>query len=160
MSGPLVQYYEDRCAAPGRWAEGGELQQALIAIVDDDESVREAMSGLMKALGFVAEAFASAEDFLQSGRLHGTSCLIADIQMPGLTGLQLHARIVASGHAIPTILITAHPDDRTRERAQSAGILGYLVKPFSEDALLGCIRSALGPAGAGSPRSDSGGTTG
>ena len=117
--------------------------KALISIVDDDESVREATKGLMSALGFTAEAFASAEDFLKSGRVQDTSCLITDMQMPGMTGLELYARLVASGHAIPTILITAYPDDRGRARALDVGVTRYLTKPFSEDALLGCIRSAL-----------------
>ena len=117
--------------------------KALISIVDDDESVREAVKGLINALGFAAEAFASAEDFLKSERAQGTSCLITDMQMPRTTGLQLHMRLVESGRAIPTILITAYPDDRSRARALDAGIACYLTKPFSEDALLGCIRSAL-----------------
>jgi FixJ family two-component response regulator len=117
--------------------------KALISIVDDDESVREAVKGLVNALGFRAEAFASAEDFLKSERVQGTSCLITDLQMPGMTGLQLHMRLVESGRAIPTIVITAYPDDRSRARAADAGIACHLTKPFSEDALLGCIRSAL-----------------
>jgi FixJ family two-component response regulator len=127
--------------------------KALISIVDDDESVREAVKGLMNALGFTAEAFASAEDFLKSERVQGTSCLITDMQMPGTTGLQLHMRLVEAGRAIPTILITAYPDDRSRARALDAGIACYLTKPFSEDALLGCIRSALEREGT-RPRSD------
>src|SRR5438552_1762262 len=97
----------------------------------------------MSALGFTAEAFESGEDFLKSGRAQRTSCLIMDMQMPRMTGLELHARLVASGRAIPTILITAYPDNRGRARALEAGISGYLTKPFSEDALLDCIRFAL-----------------
>jgi FixJ family two-component response regulator len=119
--------------------------EALISIVDDDESVREATRGLMNALGFVAEAFASAEDFLKSERVQRTSCLITDMQMPGMTGLELHARLVASGRPVPTVLITGYADDRSRARALEAGITAYLTKPFTEDALLGCIRSALEP---------------
>ena len=121
--------------------------KTLISIVDDDESVREATRGLMSALGFAAEAFASGDDFLKSDHVHGTSCLIVDMQMPGMTGLELHARLVASGWAIPTILITAYPDNRGRARALGAGITCYLIKPFSEDALLDCIRLALDPNG-------------
>lgn len=121
--------------------------QTLISIVDDDESVREATRGLMCALGFAAEAFASGEAFLKSGRVKGTACLIVDMQMPGMTGLELHARLAASGRAIPTILITAYPDNRGRARALEAGIDCYLTKPFSEDALLDCIRSLLDPDG-------------
>ena len=123
--------------------------KALISIVDDDESVREATRELMSALGFIAEAFASGEDFLKSGLAQGTSCLIVDMQMPGMTGLELHARLVASGRAIPTILITAYPDNRGRARALGAGITCYLTKPFSEDALLDCIRFVLDPNSGG-----------
>ncbi len=119
-----------------------------ISIVDDDASVREATRGLMSALGLTAEAFASGEDFLKSGRVQGTSCLIVDMQMPSMTGLELHARLVASGRAIPTILITAYPDDRGRARASDAGISCYLTKPFSEGALIDCIRFALDPSSA------------
>ena len=132
----------------------------MISIVDDDESVREATRGLMNALGFTAEAFASAEDFLKSERVQGTSCLIADMQMPKMTGLELHARLVASGRPIPTILITAYPDERSRGRALDAGIICYLTKPFSEEALLGCLRYALEPDGPSGPHSGGARTTG
>jgi FixJ family two-component response regulator len=115
----------------------------VIAVVDDDESVREALTGLMKSLGYRAVAFQSAEDFLNSKRRRGAACLIADVQMPGMTGPELHDRLIASGEAIPTILITAYPDDRVRARALRAGVRGYLTKPFSEVDLLECIRSAL-----------------
>jgi FixJ family two-component response regulator len=115
----------------------------VIAIVDDDESVREATMSLMRALGFLAEAFPCAEDFLKSDGLHRTSCLIADVRMPGMSGLELYHRLVASGTPIPTVLITAHSDDGVRARALQAGIICYLTKPFREDDLLGCIRSAL-----------------
>jgi FixJ family two-component response regulator len=115
----------------------------LISIVDDDESVREATKGLMRALGFLAETFGSAEDFLQFDRLRNTACLIADVQMPRMSGIELHRRLVGSGMSIPTILITAYPDDSVRVRALEAGIVCYLTKPFNKDDLLGCIRSAL-----------------
>ncbi len=115
----------------------------VIAIVDDDASVREAMMSLMRALGFITEAFPCAEDFLKSDGLQRTSCLIADVRMPGMSGLELYRRLVASGKPIPTVLITAHSDDGVRARALKAGIIGYLTKPFREDDLLGCIRSAL-----------------
>ena len=88
----------------------------VITIVDDDESVREATMSLMRALGFTSEAYQCAEDFLKSGRIERTSCLIADVRMPGMTGLELHRRLVASGNPIPTVLITAHPDDGIRAR--------------------------------------------
>jgi FixJ family two-component response regulator len=115
----------------------------LISVIDDDESMREAIRGLMKSLGYTAEAFASAEEFLNSRQLSGTSCLIADVQMPGMTGLELHRHLMASGKAIPTILITAYPDDGVRERAVGAGVVCYLSKPFDADDLLACIRSSL-----------------
>ena len=89
----------------------------LISVVDDDESMREALRGLMKSLGYTAEAFASAEEFLSSLQVPLTSCLIADVQMPGMSGLELHRHLVASGKTIPTILITAYPDDSLRNRA-------------------------------------------
>ena len=115
----------------------------LISIVDDDESMREAIKGLMRSLGYRVEAVASAPEFLSSRHVRRTSCLIADMQMPGMTGLELHQRLSISGKPIPTILITAYPDDGVRERALSAGVLGYLSKPFEEDDLLACVRSAL-----------------
>src|SRR6201993_3723991 len=89
-------------------------KKAVICIVDDDESVREAMKSLMESLGLHAEVFGSAEEFLASNMTDGTACLIVDMQMPGLTGLSLHERLVASGNNVPTILITAYPDERTR----------------------------------------------
>ena len=121
----------------------------MIAVVDDDQSVREALTGLMKSLGYRAAAFRSAEDFLNSKRRRGAACLIADVQMPGMTGFELHNRLVASGQPTPTILITAFPDEGARQRALQAGVIGYLAKPFSEDDLLACIRSSLGRREAG-----------
>jgi FixJ family two-component response regulator len=118
-------------------------KQPVITIVDDDESLREALLSLMRAVGFVGEAYPCAEDFLASGRLGRASCLIADVRMPGMTGLELHRHLVASGHRIPTILITAHQDEAGRRRALDAGVVGYLTKPFDENDLLGCIRSAI-----------------
>jgi FixJ family two-component response regulator len=117
---------------------------AVIAIVDDDRSVREALTSLVRSLGYVAMAFECAEDLLKSKRRRRVSCLIADVQMPGMTGLELHNRLVASGEPIPTILITAFPDERARERALKCGVICYLTKPFSEDDLLACIGSTIG----------------
>ena len=119
----------------------------LISVVDDDESMREAVRGLMKSLGYMAEAFASAEEFLSSRQVPRTSCLIADVQMPGMTALELHRQLMASGKTIPTILITAYPDDSARERALGDGVVGYLSKPFDENDLLACIRSSLAADG-------------
>jgi FixJ family two-component response regulator len=124
--------------------ESGMLDETLISIVDDDESVREAVKGLMRSLGFAAEAFWSGEDFLRSNRLDRTGCLIADVQMPGMSGLDLYQQLVAAGKSIPTILITAYPDDGVRARALKAGVLCFLIKPFREDDLLACIRSVVG----------------
>jgi len=114
-----------------------------IAVIDDDESVREATTGLLRSLGFIAKGFCSAEDFLKSNRLHITNCLIADVRMPGTGGLALYGQLIAAGSPIPTILITAYPDDAVRERALNAGVAGYLVKPFSEKELVSCIDFAL-----------------
>ena len=117
--------------------------QTLISVVDDDESMREAIRGLMKSLGYTAVAFASAEEFLSSCQIPRTSCLITDVQMPGITGLELHHRLLAAGKIIPTILITAYPDDSARERALGDGVVSYLSKPFDDNDLLTCIRSSL-----------------
>jgi len=115
-----------------------------VAIVDDDESVREAMSGLMRSLGFSVKAFSSGEGFLRSNCLRRAACLIADVQMPGMTGLELHHRLVTSGSPIPTILITAYVDEKVRAQALKAGVACYLPKPIDESKLLACIHSALG----------------
>jgi FixJ family two-component response regulator len=115
-----------------------------ISVVDDDESVREAMSGLMRSLDFSVEAFSSGESFLTSDRLRRSACLIADVQMPGMTGLELHRRVVATGSPVPTILISAYADESARARALNAGVVCYLRKPGDESELLACIRSALG----------------
>ena len=113
-----------------------------IAVVEDDDSVREATIGLLRSHGFIAKGFASADAFLKSNRIRITSCLIADVQMPNMSGLALYGHLVAVGAPIPTILITAYPDEAVRARAMSAGVTGYLVKPFSEKALLDCIDTA------------------
>jgi len=118
-------------------------RKLLISIVDDDESVREAAKGLMKSLGYAAETFPSAEDFLQSQQVPRTACLIADVNMPGMSGLDLHRHLSTSGKRIPTILITAYPDNGVRDRALNAGVICYLSKPFDEGDLLSCIHSAL-----------------
>jgi FixJ family two-component response regulator len=116
---------------------------SVIAIVDDDLSVREALTSLVRSLGYAAIAFECAEDLLKSRRRRSVSCVIADVQMPGITGLELYHRLSASGNPIPTVLITAYPEDGARERALAAGVIGYLSKPFDENDLLACVRSAL-----------------
>ena len=116
----------------------------VVAIVDDDQSVREGISDLVNSMGFDAEALERPEHFLQSNNLNRTSCLIADVRMPGMTGLELHDRLVAAGKRIPAIVITAFPKDGDRQRALQAGIVCYLVKPFDERQLVDCVTSALG----------------
>lgn len=118
-------------------------KKPVISIVDDDPSVREGTMDLLVSMGFIAETFPRADDFLNSNRLHSTSCLIADVQLPGMTGFELYDHLVGSGNVVPTILITAFPDDKDRSRALRAGVSCYLAKPFSENELLVCIMSAL-----------------
>jgi FixJ family two-component response regulator len=115
----------------------------LISVVDDDESVRESLQGLMRSLGFAAKVFASAEEFLKSDYLHSTACVILDVRMPGMNGLELHGELAAIRHELPVIFITAHGDEDVRARALDAGAVDYLVKPFSEEALLNAIEAAL-----------------
>lgn len=115
----------------------------VVSIVDDDSSVREGTMDLLNSLGFIAVAFERAEEFLQFHRLYSACCLIADVQLPGMTGIELYEHLVVSGRDVPTILITAFPDDRDRERALRAGVICYLTKPFNGKELIACIRSAL-----------------
>jgi FixJ family two-component response regulator len=124
-------------------SEAGVPKKPVISIVDDDPSVREGTMDLLNSMGFITETFQRADDFLDSDRLHETSCLIADVQLPGMTGLELYDHLVGSGKVVPTILITAFPDDEDRVRALRAGVSSYLSKPFSENELLVCIMSAL-----------------
>jgi FixJ family two-component response regulator len=119
-------------------------REIQISIVDDDEQVRVALGRLMKAHGFLVETFESGGDLLGSEHLARTDCLIADVQMPGMSGLELHGRLIAASLAIPTILITGHPDDDVRSRALQAGVFRYLTKPVDGADLLGCVHSALG----------------
>jgi FixJ family two-component response regulator len=118
-------------------------RKILISIVDDDESVREAMARLMSSLGYRVQTFDSGMSLLSSAHRARTDCLIADVQMPGMTGLELHLKLRSEGQQIPTILITGHHDERVRARALEAGVLFYLTKPFSEDDILNCIRFAV-----------------
>lgn len=116
----------------------------MISIIDDDESVREATSGLLRSLGYLTATFASAEDFLGSNQIGTTSCLITDIQMPGMSGLDLQLRLVTHGYTKPVIFITAFPDEKIRAKTLAAGAIGYLPKPFDEDTLVACVDEALG----------------
>ncbi|MEI1252376.1 response regulator transcription factor [Rhizobium aouanii] len=124
-------------------------KRPLIAIVDDDESMRDAIKGLMRSMGFDAESFSSADDFLTSSHIRRTACLVTDINMPGMSGLDLHRRLVALGKSIPTILITAFPEKNMGASALGADVVGCLTKPFNGQILLDCIRSALALNGEG-----------
>jgi FixJ family two-component response regulator len=121
------------------------VKPSLISIVDDDEPFRESLIKLVKLLGYIVEAFPSAADFLASPLLDETASLIADVQMPGMTGVELHARLVNLGYAIPTILVTAYPDEGVRDRALKDGVVCYLSKPVDDEDLERCLRSALKP---------------
>ena len=118
---------------------------SLVSIVDDDQPVRESMRRLMRSLGYTVEAFSSAADLLASPRLGETACLIADVHMPGMNGDELHRHLIDLGYAIPTILVTAYPDDVVQARALKDGAVCYLCKPLDRNRLLDCIGMALAP---------------
>ena len=118
-------------------------KRTLISIVEDDQLFRESMRKLMTSLGYTVETFPSAADFLASPLLTSTACLVTDVQMPGMTGVELHKHLVEAGHAIPTILITAYPNEVARNRALKDGVVCYLPKPVDDDHLKRCLRSAL-----------------
>jgi FixJ family two-component response regulator len=115
----------------------------VVAIVDDDELIRDALHGLMKAAGFQALSFPSAEEFLHSGEQQHTACLIADIRMPGMSGLELQSRLNKERHRIPIIFITAQGDEKMRMQALRAGAVEFLTKPFDDEVLLDSVRAAL-----------------
>jgi FixJ family two-component response regulator len=119
-------------------------ETVLVSVVDDDESVRRAVGRLIRSFGFTVVVFASAEEFLVSGHLRDTSCLILDVQMPGMNGLQLQAYLVKAGCAMPIIFITAYSDEKLKVQALQSGAADFLEKPFSDDALFHGIRRALG----------------
>jgi len=123
--------------------EASVPQNPVVSVVEDDQSARDGIRDLIEAMSFVAETFERAEDFLNSNALHSTSCLIADVHLPGMTGLELHSRLVSSGKVIPTILITAFPSERDRARALQAGVVCYLTKPLSDSEFPACIELAL-----------------
>jgi CheY-like chemotaxis protein len=116
---------------------------SLVSVVDDDRFFRESMRRLMRSLAYTAEAFASAADFLASPRLAETACLIADVNMPAMTGIELYRHLIDAGRAIPTILVTAYPNDVDRIRALNDGVVCYLRKPVNEQHLIRCLRAAL-----------------
>ena len=118
-------------------------KEQVIAIVDDDALIRETLKDLLESAGYSPVVFSSAQGLLKSKRLATFACLITDMRMPGTTGIELHRRLTDAGHAIPTILITAYPDEVVRARAIGSGILCYLPKPVTSDALLACVDEAL-----------------
>jgi FixJ family two-component response regulator len=119
------------------------LEGPLVAIVDDDKSIRNATQDLLKAAGFSTATFEDAESFLGSASRASAACLVADMRMPGMSGVELYQALVASGHSIPTVIITAHPEEVTQARARVAGLTCYLIKPFTPDELLECVHEAL-----------------
>ncbi|NTS29768.1 response regulator [Phyllobacterium sp. BT25] len=122
-----------------------QKSKVSIAIIDDDESIREGLAGLMQWLEFDVATFTAASEFLISPNFANFACIVSDVQMPGMTGFELHLRLLAMGHHVPTILITAYPNDEAKARALSAGIICYLRKPFDTKVLIECIRSAIAP---------------
>jgi FixJ family two-component response regulator len=118
-------------------------KRTLISVVEDDQPFRESMRKLMTALGYTVEAFPSAVEFLASPLLPATGCVVTDVQMPRMTGVELHRHLVNAGYAIPTILVTAYPDEEVRRRALEDGVICYLSKPVDDDHLERCLRSAL-----------------
>jgi FixJ family two-component response regulator len=121
-----------------------EGKAKMVAIIDDDELMRSALQGMLKSVGLPSQAFASAEEFLQSGQQQETACLITDIRMPGMSGLELQATLNAQHYRIPTIFITAHSDTKMRMQALRAGAVEFLAKPFDDEILLDSVRAALG----------------
>jgi FixJ family two-component response regulator len=115
----------------------------LISIVEDDGLVRESTEGLVRSMGYAAETFVSAEEYLRSNRAADTACLISDIQMPGMSGADLQDRLIADGHRTPIIFVTAFPDEAIRARVLRAGAIGFLSKPFSDESLMECLDRAL-----------------
>jgi FixJ family two-component response regulator len=120
-----------------------EKKKKMVAVVEDDDSYRVAVQRLLKSAGFSVQSFATAEDFLRSGRQHETGCLITDIRMPGMSGLDLQAKLHADHCLIPTIFITAHGDEDMRLQAMRGGAVKFMVKPFDCEILLESVRAAL-----------------
>ena len=118
-------------------------EQSLISVVDDDLSFRDSMRRLLKSLGYAVAVFPSAAEFLTSPKLAATACLVADVHMPAMTGIELYRHLIETGQAIPTILVTAYPDDSVQERMLTEGVECYLRKPLEEADLIGCLRSAF-----------------
>ena len=122
------------------------LKVPVIAIVDDDESFRRATTSFVRSLCYGTAAFDSAEAFLKSERVSDTDCLITDVQMPGMTGIELQGRLLEEGHSLPIIFITAFPEMKQRAQALAAGAVGFLAKPFNDQNLITCLNEALARA--------------
>ena len=118
-------------------------KKQLVSVVDDDQFFRDSMRRLLKSLGYTSESFASAAELLASPRLAETACLIADVHMPAMTGLELHRLLKETGRAIPTILVTAFPNDVDRDRSTSDGVINYFRKPVDEQDLTRCLRAVF-----------------
>ncbi len=123
----------------------GQRDTRVVSIVDDDASLRRSLRNLLTSVGFKVETFASAEDFLSSGDRGSTACLVLDLRMAGMNGLDLLRHLVVTGSRIPVVILTAHGDDEARQRAREAGAVAFLGKPFRADDLLGAVRTALAP---------------
>ena len=123
---------------------GTRMQRTfIVSIVEDDQFFRESMKRLMRSQGYRVEAFSSAADFLASPRLVETACLIADVHMPAMTGIELYRQLIEAGYTIPTILVTAYPNEADRNRALKDGVVCYLRKPIDDEHLIRCLRAAL-----------------
>jgi FixJ family two-component response regulator len=116
---------------------------ASIAIIDDDLDVRESTRQLLRSRGYLALAFASAEDFLKSGEAIQVSCVITDVRMPGMSGVTLQAKLIDQGSSVPIIFVTAFPEQKVKDQVFAAGACGFLVKPYAEASLINCIEAAL-----------------
>jgi FixJ family two-component response regulator len=132
-----------RIVGPRSFPESAMANNILISVVEDDEPFRESMRKLVTALGYAVEVFPSAATFLASPFLGATACLVTDVQMPEMTGVELHRHLVDAGYAIPTIIVTAYPNEAARTRALNNGVVCYLRKPVDDDQLERCLRSAL-----------------
>ena len=121
------------------------LGHTLISIIDDDQHFRVSMRKLVMLLGYTVEEFSSADDFLASRVLPETACLVTDVHMPGMSGIELHGRLIKLGYAIPMILVTAYPDEGVRDQVMKDGVVCYLSKPVDDGDLERCLRSALNP---------------
>ena len=118
-------------------------EQSLVSIVDDDPAFGDSIRRLLKSLGYAVAVFPSAAEFLASPKLDATACLVADIHMPAMTGVELYRHLLETGHTIPTILVTAYPNDSDQKYMLSEGVECYLRKPFEEADLIGCLRCAF-----------------